>query len=97
MNTASIAMIGLAMVLAPAARAVAHAREVLQELHSRVIRGEDIDTGLIDAVQVVYNVFDQAPEDESADGLRNASFANCASTSATPIFSASPASTSQMP
>ena len=32
------------------AEAVAHAREVLQELHSRVIRGEDIDTGLIDSV-----------------------------------------------
>ncbi len=32
------------------AEAVAHAREVLQELHARVIRGEDIDTGLIDAV-----------------------------------------------
>ncbi|MBB4837154.1 MULTISPECIES: PhoH family protein [Sphingomonas] len=30
--------------------AVAHAREVLQELHARVIRGEVIDTGLIDAV-----------------------------------------------
>ncbi len=32
------------------AEAVAHAREVLQELNARVIRGEDIDTGLIDAV-----------------------------------------------
>jgi phosphate starvation-inducible protein PhoH and related proteins len=32
------------------AEAVAHAREVLQELHSRVIRGESIDTGLIEAV-----------------------------------------------
>ncbi|GAA4769480.1 PhoH family protein [Stakelama sediminis] len=32
------------------AEAVAHAREVLQELQSRVIRGEEIDTGLIDAV-----------------------------------------------
>jgi aryl-alcohol dehydrogenase-like predicted oxidoreductase len=29
---------------------------------ANVIRG--LDTGLIDAVQVVYNVFDQAPEDE---------------------------------
>jgi aryl-alcohol dehydrogenase-like predicted oxidoreductase len=29
---------------------------------SNVIRA--LDTGLIDAVQVVYNVFDQAPEDE---------------------------------
>lgn len=33
-----------------AAEAVAHAREVLNDLHARVIRGEDIDTGLIDAV-----------------------------------------------
>ncbi|MEP9358204.1 PhoH family protein [Sphingomonas sp. KR3-1] len=33
-----------------AAEAVAHAREVLQELHARVIRGEEVDTGLIDAV-----------------------------------------------
>ncbi|VXC83856.1 PhoH family protein [Sphingomonas sp. AX6] len=32
------------------AEAVAHAREVLNDLHARVIRGEDIDTGLIDAV-----------------------------------------------
>ncbi|MHA3840877.1 PhoH family protein [Sphingomonas aestuarii] len=32
------------------AEAVAHAREVLNDLHSRVIRGEEIDTGLIDAV-----------------------------------------------
>jgi phosphate starvation-inducible PhoH-like protein len=32
------------------AEAVAQAREVLQELHARVIRGEVIDTGLIDAV-----------------------------------------------
>ncbi|MEI9926500.1 MAG: PhoH family protein [Sphingomonas sp.] len=32
------------------AETVAHAREVLQELHSRVIRGEDVDAGLIDAV-----------------------------------------------
>jgi phosphate starvation-inducible protein PhoH and related proteins len=32
------------------AEAVAHAREVLQELHARVIRGEEVDTGLIDAV-----------------------------------------------
>jgi len=33
-----------------AAEAVAHAREVLNDLHARVIRGEEIDTGLIDAV-----------------------------------------------
>ena len=32
------------------AEAVAHAREVLNDLHTRVIRGEEIDTGLIDAV-----------------------------------------------
>lgn len=32
------------------AEAVAHAREVLNDLHSRVIRGEELDTGLIDAV-----------------------------------------------
>ena len=37
------------------AEAVAHAREVLTELHSRVIRGEDIDTGLIDAVIAMYH------------------------------------------
>ncbi len=35
------------------AEAVAHAREVLNDLHSRVIRGEEIDTGLIDAVIVM--------------------------------------------
>ncbi|MFZ3482599.1 PhoH family protein [Sphingomonas sp. 3-13AW] len=32
------------------AEAVAHAREVLQELHHRILRGEEIDPGLIDAV-----------------------------------------------
>ncbi|MFV0623879.1 PhoH family protein [Sphingomonas sp. ac-8] len=32
------------------AEAVAHAREVLQELHHRILRGEDVDTGLIEAV-----------------------------------------------
>ena len=32
------------------AEAVAHSREVLNDLHARVIRGEEIDTGLIDAV-----------------------------------------------
>ncbi len=41
---------GQRVVIEGSAEAVAHAREVLQELHSRVIRGEDIDTGLIDAV-----------------------------------------------
>lgn len=32
------------------ADSVARAREVLQELHHRILRGEDVDTGLIDAV-----------------------------------------------
>jgi len=41
---------GQRVVIEGSAESVAHAREVLQELHSRVIRGEDIDTGLIDAV-----------------------------------------------
>jgi len=41
---------GQRVVIEGSAEAVAHAREVLTELHSRVIRGEDIDTGLIDAV-----------------------------------------------
>ncbi|HEY0622257.1 PhoH family protein [Sphingomonas sp.] len=41
---------GQRVVIEGSAEAVAHAREVLVELHSRVIRGEDIDTGLIDAV-----------------------------------------------
>ena len=41
---------GQRVVIEGSAETVAHAREVLQELHSRVIRGEDIDTGLIDAV-----------------------------------------------
>ncbi|AQR74984.1 PhoH family protein [Sphingomonas sp. LM7] len=41
---------GQRVVIEGSAEAVAHAREVLQELHSRVIRGEDIDTGLIEAV-----------------------------------------------
>ena len=41
---------GQRVVIEGSAEAVAHAREVLQELQARVIRGEDIDTGLIDAV-----------------------------------------------
>ncbi|MFZ5746442.1 MAG: PhoH family protein [Pseudomonadota bacterium] len=41
---------GQRVVIEGAAESVAHAREVLQELHARVIRGEEIDTGLIDAV-----------------------------------------------
>ena len=41
---------GQKVVIEGSAEAVAHAREVLTELHSRVIRGEAIDTGLIDAV-----------------------------------------------
>ncbi len=32
------------------AEAVAHAREVLNELHRRILRGEEVDPGLIDAV-----------------------------------------------
>lgn len=32
------------------AEAVAHAREVIHELHRRILRGEDVDPGLIDAV-----------------------------------------------
>ncbi len=41
---------GQRVVIEGSAETVAHARDVLQELHARVIRGEDIDTGLIDAV-----------------------------------------------
>ncbi|MHA6718174.1 PhoH family protein [Sphingomonas sp. RS6] len=41
---------GQRVVIEGTAEAVAHAREVLQELHSRVIRGESVDGGLIDAV-----------------------------------------------
>lgn len=41
---------GQRVVIEGTAEAVAHAREVLQELHSRVIRGEEVDGGLIDAV-----------------------------------------------
>jgi len=41
---------GQRVVIEGSAEAVAHAREVLQELHSRVIRGEEIDGGLVDAV-----------------------------------------------
>ena len=44
---------GQRVVIEGSAEAVAHAREVLTELHSRVIRGEDIDTGLIDAVMAM--------------------------------------------
>lgn len=46
---------GQRVVIEGTAEAVAHAREVLQELHARVIRGEDIDTGLIDAVLLMSN------------------------------------------
>jgi phosphate starvation-inducible PhoH-like protein len=46
---------GQRVVLEGSAEAVAHAREVLTELHSRVIRGEAIDTGLIDAVIAMSN------------------------------------------
>ncbi len=41
---------GQRVVIEGGTEAVAHAREVLQELHSRVIRGEEVDGGLIDAV-----------------------------------------------
>jgi phosphate starvation-inducible PhoH-like protein len=41
---------GQRVVIEGSAETVAHARDVLQELHTRVIRGEDVDTGLIDAV-----------------------------------------------
>jgi len=41
---------GQRVVIEGSAEAVAHAREVLQDLHTRVTRGEQIDTGLIDAV-----------------------------------------------
>jgi phosphate starvation-inducible PhoH-like protein len=41
---------GQRVVIEGSTEAVAHAREVLHELQARVIRGEDIDTGLIDAV-----------------------------------------------
>ncbi|WP_188054176.1 MULTISPECIES: PhoH family protein [unclassified Sphingosinithalassobacter] len=41
---------GQRVVIEGSAEAVGHAREVLQELHGRVMRGEEIDTGLIDAV-----------------------------------------------
>ena len=30
-----------------------------------------LDTGLVDAVQVVYNIFDQAPEDELFPACRD--------------------------
>ena len=41
---------GQRVVIEGSAEAVAHAREVLTELQTRVIRGEAIDTGLIEAV-----------------------------------------------
>ena len=41
---------GQRVVIEGSAEAVAQAREVLQELHSRVIRGEEVDAGLVDAV-----------------------------------------------
>lgn len=62
---------GQRVVIEGSAEAVAHAREVLQELHSRVIRGEDIDTGLIDAViamssEPVFTGIIRAENDEGA-------------------------------
>jgi phosphate starvation-inducible protein PhoH and related proteins len=46
---------GQRVVIEGTAEAVAHGREVLQELHSRVIRGEEIDGGLVDAVIAMSN------------------------------------------
>ena len=40
---------GQRVLIEGAAEAVAHARDVLQDLYTRVIRGEDVDTGLVDA------------------------------------------------
>lgn len=62
---------GQRVVIEGSAEAVAHAREVLTELHSRVIRGEDIDTGLIDAViamssEPTFNGIIRAENDEGA-------------------------------
>jgi len=62
---------GQRVVIEGSAEAVAHAREVLTELHSRVIRGEDIDTGLIDAViamssEPVFTGIIRAENDEGA-------------------------------
>ena len=62
---------GQRVVIEGSAEAVAHAREVLVELHSRVIRGEDIDTGLIDAViamssEPVFTGIIRAENDEGA-------------------------------
>jgi phosphate starvation-inducible PhoH-like protein len=41
---------GQRVVIEGSAEAVGHARDVLQELHTRVIRGEEVDTGLIESV-----------------------------------------------
>ena len=62
---------GQRVVIEGSTEAVAHAREVLTELHSRVIRGEDIDTGLIDAViamssEPVFTGIIRAENDEGA-------------------------------
>lgn len=64
---------GQRVVIEGSAEAVAHAREVLQELHSRVIRGEAIDTGLIDAViamssEPTFTGIFRAENDEGGSG-----------------------------
>jgi len=46
---------GQRVVIEGSAEAVAYAREVLQELHARVMRGEEIDAGLVDAVIAMSN------------------------------------------
>lgn len=56
---------GQRVVIEGSAEAVAHAREVLQELHARVIRGEEVDTGLIDAVIAMAS-------EPTLDGIINA-------------------------
>jgi phosphate starvation-inducible PhoH-like protein len=64
---------GQRVVIEGSAEAVAHTREVLQELHSRVIRGEPVDTGLIDAViamsnEPTFNGIIRAENDDGAGG-----------------------------
>ncbi len=46
---------GQRVVIEGSADAVAHARDVLRELHARVIRGEEVDAGLVDAVVAMAN------------------------------------------
>ena len=49
-----------------------------------------LDTGLVDAVQVVYNIFDQAPEDRALPRLR-ASWTSRSSPACRSTRAASPA------